>query len=348
MSVDSVPSASHAGTDKPPRGALAGGWEATRHFRPVLVLLAAMVIVFGATQSVFLSSQNIENTLTAVSIIWVVAIGMTFVLVSGGFDLSVGAIAAFAGIFLAKVLGLGVPGGVALILTLLAGGLIGALLNGVLVGVLGLSVFVVTLASGTALTGLVNLWTQTQSVYVTDPIVGQIAVNSILGIPTLIWIMALVFVVGLYLQRRTLLGRDIYAIGGNRVAARLSGIRTTRNLVIVYGMVGVCAALGGVIAVGRTGAASPQVDTTLPLEAIAGVLLGGTSLIGGSGGVGGTFFGVLFIGVLQNGLSILGVQSYWQQVVTGVILVTAVLADRVAVSDTVRTRRLVLRSASPA
>jgi len=303
-------------------------WASTRHFRPVLTVLILLVIGFSLSQSAFLTTANLQNLLTSSAITWVAAMGMTFVLISGGFDLSVGAVAAFCGVVLAKLLGAGLPGGIALVLTLGAGGLLGGGINGILIGRLRLSVFVVTLATLTALSGVVNLWTKTTSIYVTAPIVSAIAINKLLGIPTLIWIMAGTLILALYVQSKTLYGRDVYAIGGSELAARLSGIRTSRVLIMVYALMGLCAALAGVIAVGIVGAASPQVDNTLALTSIAAVLIGGTSLTGGIGGVGGTSLGVLFIGVLENGLSLSGVPSAWQQVLTGVILVVAVVAPK--------------------
>jgi ribose transport system permease protein len=302
-------------------------WQQTRHFRPVLFLVVVLFVYFSITQTYFFTNLNLSNMLVAVSALWVIAMGMTFVLLSGGADLSVGAIAALAGFFLAKVIGTGLPGGVAVVATIAFGALVGASLNGLLIGGLGLSFFVVTLASSTALTGVVYLWSNTQSIVVTAPIAHQIAINHIAGVPTPIWIMVAVFLVAAYLQRSTYFGRDVYAVGGSLTAARLAGIRPERTLIGVYALTGACAAIGGMIAVGRIGAASPQVEVNLPLQAIAAVLLGGTRLTGGFGGVGGTALGVLFIGILQNGLSIAGVPSFWQYIVTGVILVAAVLGS---------------------
>ena len=162
----------------------------------------------------------------------------------------------------------------------------------------------------------------------TSSAVDWLAINKVLGMPMPIWIMTVAFLLFLYIQRRTYFGRDIYAVGGSITAARLSGIRTSRTLVIVWAIEGAMAALAGIIAVGRIGAAAPQPDNTLPLNAIAAILLGGSALAGGGGGVGGTVLGVLFIGVLQNGLSLSGIPTYWQQIVTGIILVAAVLGDR--------------------
>jgi ribose transport system permease protein len=304
-------------------------WDSTSRFRPVLALDILLLIVFAATQSRFLRIDNLQNMLTSVSILWVIAMGMTFVLLSGGFDLSVAAIAALSGIFFAKIAGHGLPGGLIVVLTILFGAGIGGLINGVLIGPLGLSVFVVTLASLTALSGIDYLWSHVDSFYVTTPVVSQISIDSILGVPTLIWIMVGTLLAFLYVQTRTYFGRDVYAIGGSIVAARLSGIRTSAVLIAVYAISGACAALGGVMAIGRTGAATPDVDANLPLQAIAAVLLGGTALTGGAGGVLGTAAGVLFIGILDNGLSLAGISSFWQNIITGVILVAAVLGDRV-------------------
>jgi ribose transport system permease protein len=320
-------------------------FAATRHFRPVLLLVILLLIYFSIDQSVFLTKGNIENLLTGVSVLWVVALGMTFLLLTGGADLSVGAIAAIAGIFAAKLLNLGIPGLPVVILAIMFGALIGAFINGFFVGALNLSFFVVTLASMITLTGVVNIWSGTKSYFVNSPLINRIGVMDTLGLPTTIWIMIITFAIALWVQHRTYWARDVFAIGGSHVAARLSGIRTSRTLMTVYGLSGACAALGGIITTGRIGAAAPQPDPNLPLLAIAGVLLGGTSLFGGQGGVGGTALGVLFIGILQNGLSLSGVSSFWQQVITGVILVAAVLGDRITVSGGLSALRTRLRAA---
>jgi ribose/xylose/arabinose/galactoside ABC-type transport system permease subunit len=296
----------------------------------VLVLLVALIVFFSVTQDVFLDSQNIKNLLTAVAVLWVLSIGMTFALLTGGVDLSVGSIAALSGIVLAKLLGLGIPAGVVIVLVVLAGGAIGLIINGLLIGRLGLSFFVVTLATMIALAGVVSIWANTQSFFISSPTIVSIGQGEWLGIPIAVWIMAGTLAIGLYVQQRTYFGRDVYAVGGSIQAARLSGIRTSRTVVAVYGVSGMCAGLAGLIACGRVGAASPVADNAVALQAVAAVLLGGTSLLGGAGGLGGTALGVIFIGVLQNGLSIAGVQSFWQQVVTGVILLVAVLGDRLA------------------
>ncbi len=305
-------------------------WVNTRPFRPVLSIVILLFALFAIWQPGFRTAMNVQNILASVSILWIVAMAMTFVLITGGFDLSVAANAALCGIFLGKMLEAHIlHGPVAVVATIVFGAVLGGLLNGVFVAVFGLSVFVVTLASMTALQGFVLIWTNTQSIYVADPVVNQISIERLLGVQTPIYIMAAIFLIFLFVQRRTYFGRDIYATGGSYTAARLSGVRTERTLIAVYTVSGACAGLSGAIAVGRVGAAVPQFDTGLALQAVAAVLIGGTALTGGSGSVVGTAFGCLFIGILQNGLNMIGIASSWQYVVTGIILLVSVLGSRV-------------------
>lgn len=316
--------------------------------RVPLFLLVLLVVLMSATQPAFLTGQNLTNAISSVAVLWFVALGATLVLLTGGIDLSSGAVAALSGVVLVKALDAGVPFLPAVLLTVAAGGLVGGLLNGVLVGHLRLNVFVVTLASMISITGAVSLWTSTQSFYVDDSSLVWLVSGEIAGIPAIILLMGITLVLFLLVQRWTYFGRDVYAVGSSPLAAELSGIRRGGVLVLVYGIAGGCAALGGIVAVGRVGAATPQVDSNLPLQAIAAILIGGTSLVGGVGGVGGTAVGVAFMGVLQNGLSISGVQSFWQQVLTGVVLIVAVLGDRFSGALTLRGRRRTREAPDPA
>jgi ribose transport system permease protein len=309
--------------------ALSSAWSGTRPFRPVMAVVVILFVLFAVWQPGFRTGLNIQNILGSISVLFIVSMGMTFVLISGGFDLSAGAIAALCGVFLGKMVEANVmPTAVLVVLTVLFGAVLGGALNGIFVGVFRLSVFVVTLASMTALTGVVLLWTQTMSIYITDPLLLNIGVAHIAGVQVPIFIMAAVFALFLIVQNRTYFGRDIFATGGSYTAARLSGVRTERTIIMVYAVSGACAGLAGVIAVGRVGAATPQVDAGLALQAVAAVLLGGTLLTGGAGSVVGTALGVLFIGILQNGLNLVGVESSWQYVVTGIILLISVLGSR--------------------
>jgi ribose transport system permease protein len=305
-------------------------WATASRYTAVLALLVGITIYFGIDEGgKFLSHANIENLLASVSILWVVSMGMTFAVLTGGIDLSVGAMVALSGLVLAKLFaGLGTPALLAVVLTVLIGMLVGGGVNGMLIGRAGLSFFVVTLGTASLFQGLVSIWSGTKTTYIDSTLIDGIGFGSAFGLVTPIWIMLGVFVVAFAVLRWTYFGRDVYAVGGNVDAARLSGIRVTRTLVAVYAIVGFCAALAGVIQAGRLGASSPIVGADIPLAAAAAVLIGGTSFLGGIGGVTGTAVGVLFIGTLQNGLAIRGVSSFWQQVVTGAILILAVGIDR--------------------
>ncbi len=305
-------------------------WKSTRHLTPVIVLLVLIVVVFSTTTPHFFTRSNLVILLTSTTTLWVVAIGMTAVMISGAVDLSTGALVAFLSILFAKLLDTHMPGVLALLVTIAAGAAIGGTVNGLLIGRLHLSFLLVTLASLTGLTGFVNLWSGTKSIPVFSSVTDRIAFGDTLGINTSILIMVVALVVALFVQTRTYFGRDIYAVGGNPVAASLAGISRTRTTVAVFAISGAAAAIAAVVSVGRSSAASPTVDNTLPLQAIACVLLGGASISGGSGGVGGTALGVLFLSTLGNGLSLSGISSYWQAVVTAVILVGAVLLNRVS------------------
>lgn len=307
----------------------AGVWSSASRYAVVLVLLVVLFVVFSIALDRFATWPNIENLLTSVSILWVVSMGMTFVVLTGGIDLSVGSLLALSGLVLSDLFNdAGLPAWLAVIVTLLIVSVIGGAVNGVFIGKVGLSFFVVTLGTLSLYRGIVNIWSDTKTTYITDPFLDGIGFGKGLGIATPIWIMLATFLIAFVVLRWTYFGRDVYAVGGNIDAARLSGINVARTLIMVYAIAGLCAGIGGMIQAGRLGAASPLVGEDIPLNAAAAVLLGGTSFLGGVGSVVGTAVGVLFIGTLQNGLSIWGVSSFWQQVVTGAILIVAVAIDR--------------------
>jgi ribose transport system permease protein len=311
--------------------ALRRAWTAAsaQRFLAVLVLLVALFVFFSLTQERFFTSGNIDALLTSAAILWVVSIGLTFVMIAGGFDLSLGSMLALTGIALGSFFTeLDLPVGPAILLTLALGLILGGGLNGFLIGRIGLSFLVVTLGTLILFQGATNLWSDTKTTQVISPFLDSLAFDDVLGIPVPVWIMAVVFLIALYVQRSTYFGRDMYAVGGSPEAARLSGIKVPRTIIAVYAIAGLLAALGGVLQVARIGAASPLVGEALIFDAAAAVLLGGTSFAGGVGGVGGTAVGVLFLATLQNGLSVSGVESFWQQIITGAILIVAVLLDK--------------------
>jgi ribose/xylose/arabinose/galactoside ABC-type transport system permease subunit len=299
-------------------------------FLAVLVLWVAIFIYFSLSQSRFFTSADLDALMTSAAVLWMVSIGLTFVMLTGGFDLSLGSLLALSGICLGKLMaGGGVSFGYAIVITLLFGLAVGAVGNGFLIGRVGLPFLVVTLGTLTLYGGLVNLWSKSYTTTLLSNALTGLAFNHALGIPIPAWIMLGVFLAALYLQRSTYFGRDVYAVGGSVDAARLSGVRVGRTLIAVYALAGLLASLAGVLQDARIGAASPLVGSTVIFDAAAAVLLGGTSFAGGIGGVGGTATGVAFLATLQQGLSISGVQDYWQQIITGVILVIVVLLDRV-------------------
>lgn len=304
-------------------GALARTWASTRPYRPVLFLTIALFVVVSITNRDFLTSANVQNLVINVSVLWVIAMAQTFALIAGGADLSSGAIVSLVGIFLAKTLG-GMPDGLALVFALMVGAAIGGLINGLLIGRLGLSFFVVTLGTYTAIGGGITLWSKGSSAAIISSPITWLVSTDFLGIAMPIWLMVVTFAVSVFLQKRTYFGRNVYAVGGSPTAARLSGIRVERTIVLVYALLGAAAALGGILAAGLSGADNPVADPSIALQAIAAVLLGGTGLMGGSGSVVGTACGVLFLGVLQNALNLAGIASAWQAVVTGAILIVAV------------------------
>lgn len=309
-------------------------------FLVVLLLLVLVFVFFSLTQERFFTSANIQALISGASILWVVAIGLTFVMLAGGFDLSLGSLLALSGVaFGALYLDLGLPAVLAVALTIVFGGLLGAAVNGVLIGRLNLSFLVVTLGTLILYRGLVNLWTDTKTRGLDSTLLDAIAFSTFLGIPIPMWIMLVTFALALWILSSTYFGRDVYSVGGNADAARLSGVKVATIGVSIYAIAGALAATAGVIQAARVGAVSPVVGETIIFDATAAVLLGGTSFVGGIGGVGGTAVGVLFLATLQNGLAVSGVQSFWQQVITGAILLVVVLTEWLQRDGSVLRRR---------
>lgn len=296
----------------------------------IAALLVAVVVIFTFWQDNFMTTNNIKLLLVNVSMLAVVSVGLTFVLLVGGFDLSIGAQLGFSGFVLAWWFNsVGLPIVVAIVLTVLTGAVLAGISNGLLIGRFGLSFMVVSLGTMTLFFGLIKL----VSDGVTEPIpssffVDTLSFGSFLGVPYPIITAAVTAVVASFVLKRTLFGRDVYAVGGNANAASLSGINVTRTMIAAYMIAGAAAAVGAVIAASRTGSAGPTVGDQVMLQAAAAVLVGGTSLRGGSGTIFGTVIGVVFFGVLSNGLQLAGYGTEWQQIISGLIILGAALADR--------------------
>lgn len=292
-------------------------------------VLVLAILFLALTQDRFATYGNFLNILEANSILLIVAVGLTFVLLVGGFDLSVGGTLALSGIGLSYLLGAGLPPPLAIFLTVAGGVLLGLLTNGLLIARFGLSFFVVTIGTASLFRGTALVVTEgaTLSLF-EESFLRQVGAGRIAGIPSPVIIALTVLLTAILVTRYTGYGRMLYAVGGNPEAARLAGINVTAVRWSVYAIASGLAALGGVLEAGRLASAAPTIGAGIELTAGAAVLLGGTTFIGGSGTMLGTFLGALFLGVLANGLTIAGVPAFWQGVVSGVVLILSVLVDR--------------------
>ncbi|PTJ63005.1 ABC transporter permease [Mammaliicoccus sciuri] len=291
--------------------------------------LILLIVVISIMNSAFLDLSNLLNLLRQVSINGLIAFGMTFVILTGGIDLSVGSILALSSAFTAILITSGLDPIVALIVGVLGGFLLGVF-NGVLVTFGSMAPFIATLATMTIFRGLTLVVTDGNPITnLGDSYMFQLfGKGYFFGIPVPAVTMIIVFIILTIILQKTTFGRHTYAIGGNEVASKISGIKVNRVKILIYGISGLMSALAGAILTSRLNSAQPTAGTSYELDAIAAVVLGGTSLTGGKGRIVGTFIGVLIIGVLNNGLNLLGVSSFYQQVVKGIVILIAVLIDR--------------------
>ncbi len=254
---------------------------------------------------------------------------MTFVILTGGIDLSVGSILALSSALVAGMMASGMDPFLAMAVGLLAG-LVMGIVNGIIIAKGKVAPFIATLATMTIFRGLTLVYMDGRPITgLGDHLMFQMFGRGyFLGIPVPAVTMMIAFAVLYFILKKTTFGRRTFAIGGNEEAAALSGINVTRIKVMIYGLSGILAALAGIVLTSRLDSAQPTAGTSYELDAIAAVVLGGTSLSGGRGWIVGTFIGVLIIGVLNNGLNLLGVSSFFQQVVKGLVILLAVLIDR--------------------
>lgn len=303
-----------------------------------LIALAILCIIISVLSDKFLTMDNGWNILRQISVNICISVGMTLIVLTAGIDLSVGSILALCGAITAGLLKNGISLvsadtfiGFTLLGALLAGILIGSLLglfNGFVITKFRVPSFVATLAMLTIARGLTMLWTKGHPISNLGADFSVIGTGWFLGIPVPVWIAGVVVLLAVFLTQQTRLGRYIYAIGGNENAAVLSGINISKVKMIVYSIAGGLAAIGGIIVTSRLDSAQPNAGTGYELDAIAAVVIGGTSLSGGKGSVWGTVMGAIIIGVLNNGLVLLNVSPFWQQVVKGGVILIAVIIDR--------------------
>jgi ribose/xylose/arabinose/galactoside ABC-type transport system permease subunit len=292
--------------------------------RGAFAVLAALVLICSVAFDGFLTGENLKNILLHNSFLGLLVVGQTFVIISGGIDLSVGSLVALGGVLAAQASGRGVV--VALLFPIAVCGAVG-LLNGVLVAKGRLAPFIVTLASLLGVRG----WALLKSGAVTLPVPGSPALESlgrgeVLGIPAPVWIMLAAFAVGGLVLNRTRYGEALFAVGGGDAAARLAGVDVDRVKIVAYVISGALAGLSGALLAGFLNAGQPLVGAQFELYAIAAVVVGGTLLTGGAGSMAGSLAGLLLFGVLQNMINLVGtLTSYVQQMVSGLFLIVVVL-----------------------
>jgi ribose transport system permease protein len=291
----------------------------------LVVVLLALVIFFSITSPVFFSTTNGLNMVTNIAVIGIMAIPGTFLLIAGQVDLSVASVAAMCGMVMAALAGpLGIPAamGVALLVGLVVG-----LINGFFVMVVGVNSLIVTLGGLATFFGIGQLIGDGQTILVQGfRFLGT--ARPFLNIPMPVIVFVVILIIGILILRFTVYGRQLYAIGANPTAARLVGIPSKRVVFIAFMFSSLAAALAGLILVSQLGAASPNNARGYELVVVTAIVLGGASLSGGRGTILGTFIGLMIIQVLSTGLTLLNVQSFWQSVATGVLLITAVSFDR--------------------
>ena len=297
-----------------------------RQYGGIVIALIILCTVFTIANSRFLSLANFMNIFQQVAVVAIAAFGMTWVILLGEIDLSVGSIIAVAGMVGAQSLALGTGFPAALLITIIAGAILGAV-NGLLTARLLLPSFIVTVATMSIYRGLVSLPTGGAPLMISDPNWQAIGASHFLGVPLIIWILLVLFLANHIALSMTVFGRETYLTGGNREAALYSGIRVNRIKIIIFTLSGVMSAIAGILLSSRLSSAQTHAGLSYELAAIAAAVLGGTSLSGGVGTMPGTLIGALIIGVLNNGMNMLSVPYFYQLIVKGVVIIIAVWLD---------------------
>ena len=293
----------------------------------IMVFLIAVCIIMSFISPYFLRKNNILNVLISTSSNIYLACAMTVVIISAGIDISVGSVIAFSGVMSAiSIAWFHLPLAAAILIGMAAGLLIGVL-NGAIISTTAIPPFIVTLATMNIARGLAYICTNGQPVRVMSNAFNFIGSGYIMGIPMPVIYFIIIFIISILILNQTKLGRYIYAIGGNPEAARFAGVKTRRVKFFVYSFSGLMAGIAGVVLASRMYSGQPTAGNGAEMDAIAAVVLGGTSFMGGSGKLGGTLIGALVMGVLNNALNLLNVNSFWQYIVKGFIILLAVYID---------------------
>jgi ribose transport system permease protein len=295
-----------------------------------LIALIVLIAVVSVLNEYFFTLDNLLNILRQTSVIAILAAGMTLVILTAGIDLSVGSILALCGAFAASMISLEIPAVIAVLVALLGGAVLGSI-TGLVIAKGKVQAFIATLVMMTLLRGVTMVYTDGRPISTGFTDVADhfawFGTGYMFGIPVPVWLMVIVFAGIWYLLNHTRFGRYVYALGGNESATKLSGINVDRIKIGVYSICGLLAALAGIIITSRLSSAQPTAGMGYELDAIAAVVVGGTSLAGGRGYIMGTLIGALLIGVLNNALNLLDVSSYFQMIVKAVVILLAVLVD---------------------
>jgi ribose/xylose/arabinose/galactoside ABC-type transport system permease subunit len=295
----------------------------------LLVCLFLMACVLTVLSDAFLTVQNITNVIRQISINGILALGMTFVVITGGIDLSVGSIVAVAGVVVGKSINANPESILPAILLAIAVCTLFGVLSGTAIAKFNIAPFVITMATMTIGRGFALVYSDGRPYVLNSKLFSQIGKGEILSIPIPILIFLLIIAISALLLHATKFGRYVFAIGGNEDAAKASGVKVKLIKVAVYGWCGLLSGVAGIILASRINSGQPAVGAGYELDAIAAAVIGGTSLNGGRGSIPGTIMGVLIIGFINNGLNLLNVSSYYQLIIKGFIIAGAVLLDQV-------------------
>ena len=293
----------------------------------LIIILIVLIFALWVMNDKFLSFTNVTNLMRQTAIIGVLAVGMTFVILAAGIDLSVGSVLALSSILASKLMVAGLPVWLSILIALVAGSLIGALM-GIAIHKGKVPAFIATLGGMTIVRGLVMLMSGAQKVSGLPPAIGDFAVQRYLGIPAMAYVWFITILVGWFVSKYTVFGRNMYAIGSNEEAARLSGIKIGINICGIYAFCALMSSVAGILMTARLGNGVPTAGQGYELDAIAAVVVGGGSLFGAIGSIPGTVLGTIIIATIRNGGTLLGINPFILDILVGSLIVVAVLIDQ--------------------
>ena len=290
------------------------------------LILAIMCVALSFATTSFFTSDNLFNILKQTTLVRIIAIGQTFVIISGGIDLSVGQSMTLGSLILAYSLEAGIPLVISILLGILASMLVGTC-NGLLITKLRLPAFIITLGMTNIVKGAILVMSEGNIVLLDDPVIAAIGRDSLGPVPWMVIILAVLAVICIFILNKTAFGNHVESVGGNEMAARLSGISVDKTRMLVYTIAGLLCGIAAIIVTGRLNGGNPNAAGTYDMDSIAAVIVGGTALNGGSGSIFGTILGALIMILIRNGLVLLRVNIYWQTVAIGVVIIAVCAID---------------------